>query len=346
MIKKNDVIFVSGAAGFIGFHICKKLLLNSKNSIVAFDNINEYYDIKLKKDRLNNLKKISQSNQTLWEFYKGNLEDNNLLSKIFNKHKPKTIIHLAAQAGVRYSIKNPQSYINSNLVGFNNIIECSRNFSVKNFIYASSSSVYGGNYKLPFLEGDSVNHPKSLYAATKKSNELIAHAYSDLYNIPTTGLRLFTVYGPWGRPDMAPMIFTESIFKGKPIQIFNNGNSYRDFTYIDDVVYAIEKLIDKPAKPNEAFQYLNPDPSCSWAPYKIYNVGNNKKINLMEFINILEEEIGIKAIKQFLPMEKGDIQSTFSDTSSLEKIIGYKPNTNLREGVRKFVSWFRKYYGY
>ena len=338
-------VLVTGSAGFIGYHL-SKLLLEKQINVIGIDNINSYYDINLKKERNKQLKRISKETSSDYIFLKGNIADKEFIQASFKKFKPQYVINLAAQAGVRYSIENPSAYVNSNLVGFNNIIDACRNEEVRHLIFASSSSVYGGNKLLPFKEIHNVDHPVSLYAATKRSNELIAHTYSHLYNLPCTGLRFFTVYGPWGRPDMAPMIFTESIFKGKPIKIFNNGNSYRDFTYIDDVVYAVEKLIDNPAKSEDVLQYINPDPSSSWAPYKIYNIGNSKKINLMEFINILEEEIGIQANKKFLPIEKGDIQSTLSDTSSLEKVIGYKPKTNLREGIRKFLKWFRNYYKY
>ena len=285
-------ILITGAAGFIGFHLCKKLLLENEE-IIGLDNMNSYYDLNLKKGRLKELYKYNNDKNKSLYFIEGDLIDKEIIKRIFREYEPKLIIHLAAQAGVRYSITNPEAYLKSNLEGFLNIIEVCRNKDIENFIYASSSSVYGGNTKIPFNELDSVDHPVSLYAATKRSNELIAHTYSHLYNIPTTGLRFFTVYGPWGRPDMAPMIFTKAIFEKKPIEIFNNGNMMRDFTYIDDVINAIIKLIHKPAIIDEEFDKLNPNPSSSWAPYRIFNIGNQESIPLMNFIEILENEIGI-----------------------------------------------------
>ena len=334
----SNKIFVTGAAGFIGYHLCKKLLENNY-SVLGLDNINPYYDINLKKKRLNSIKSLSKR----WKFFEGSLENSILLDNLFKKYEPKIVINLAAQAGVRYSIENPKEYINSNLVGFSNILECCKNFSVKNLIYASSSSVYGGNKKSPFSEIDNVDHPISLYAATKKSNEMMAHAYSHLFKIPCTGLRLFTVYGPWGRPDMAPMIFAKSIFEKTPIKVFNNGDMDRDFTYIDDVIEIIFRLIDKPASPHINFKD-DPNPSISLAPYRIFNIGNSNKITLMKFIEILEDEIGIKAIKKFEPMQMGDVKSTFADTSKIEEWISFKPKTELKLGINKFVNWYRKYY--
>ncbi len=334
----SNKIFVTGAAGFIGYHLCKKLLENNF-TVLGLDNINNYYDTSLKKERLNLIKSTSKS----WNFIEGSLEDKILLENIFKKHSPNIVINLAAQAGVRYSIEKPMEYINSNIVGFSNILECCRNFSVQNLIYASSSSVYGGNIKSPFSEKDNVDHPISLYAATKKSNEMMAHAYSHLFKIPCTGIRLFTVYGPWGRPDMAPMIFAKSIFEKKPIKVFNNGNMDRDFTYIDDVTEIIFRLIDKSASPDINFK-KDPNPSISWAPHRIFNIGSSKKIALMKFIEILEEEIGIKAIKKFEPMQMGDVKSTYADTSNIEKWIDFKPKTELKYGINKFISWYKEYY--
>ena len=336
----SDKIFVTGAAGFIGYHLCKKLLENNF-SVIGLDNLNKYYDVKLKKDRLKSIKSTSKS----WYFFQGSLEDRNLLDNLFKKYEPKIVINLAAQAGVRYSIENPNEYINSNIVGFSNILECCRNFSVKNLIYASSSSVYGGNKKSPFSEKDNVDHPVSIYAATKKSNEMMAHAYSHLFKIPCTGLRLFTVYGPWGRPDMAPMIFAKSIFEKKAIKVFNNGNMDRDFTYIDDVIEIIIRLIDKPATSHTNYKE-DPNPSISWAPHRIFNIGNSNKIALMKFIEILEDEIGIKAIKKFEPMQMGDVKSTYADTSKIEEWIGYKPKTELNFGINKFINWYKEYNNY
>ena len=338
----QNKILVTGAAGFIGFHICKKLL-NENHHIIGFDNLNAYYDPKLKKSRLNYLTKKYYENKK-WEFIKGNLEDFNLINSIFLKFKPEIVIHLAAQAGVRYSIENPNAYIQSNLVGFANILEMCRLYKISNFIYASSSSVYGGNKKIPFSENDPVNHPISLYAATKRSNELMAHTYSHLYDIPSTGLRFFTVYGPWGRPDMAPMIFTESIIKNKPINIFNNGNMERDFTYIDDVAEIIIRLIKKPAIANKNFNFRNPCPDSSWCKHKIFNVGNSNKIQLMDFITEIEKVLDIKAKKIFLPMQKGDVQSTFSNSDSIENWVSFKPATPISQGVKKFILWYKNFY--
>ena len=336
-------ILITGAAGFIGFHLCKKLLQENEE-IIGLDNMNSYYDLNLKKGRLKELYKYdNEKNKSLY-FIEGDLIDKEIIKRIFREYEPKIIIHLAAQAGVRYSITNPEAYLKSNLEGFLNIIEVCRNKDIENFIYASSSSVYGGNERTPFNELDSVDHPVSLYAATKRSNELIAHSYSHLYNIPTTGLRFFTVYGPWGRPDMAPMIFTKAIFEKKPIEIFNNGNMMRDFTYIDDVINAIIKLIHKPAIIDEEFDKLNPNPSTSWAPYRIFNIGNQESIPLMNFIEILENEIGIKAIRNFKEFQKGDVQSTFASIKLLEKWTGFKPYTPISKGIRKFIDWYKTYY--
>ena len=336
-------ILITGAAGFIGFHLCKKLLQENEE-IIGLDNMNSYYDLNLKKERLKELNKYKNDSIKNWYFIEGDLIDKELIKGIFREYEPRTIIHLAAQAGVRYSITNPEAYLKSNLEGFLNIIEVCRNKDIENFIYASSSSVYGGNKRTPFNELDSVDHPVSFYAATKRSNELIAHTYSHLYNIPTTGLRFFTVYGPWGRPDMAPMIFTKAIFEKKPIEIFNNGNMSRDFTYIDDVINAIIRLIHKPAIIDEEFDKLNPNPSTSWAPYRIFNIGNQESIPLMNFIEILENEIGIKAIKNFKEFQKGDVQSTFASIKLLEKWTGFKPYTPINIGIRKFIDWYKNYY--
>ena len=345
MKNQKKIIFITGAAGFIGFHFCKNLFKNkSQNTIIGFDNLNNYYSKKLKTDRLKELEKLSLKSTNNWKFIKGDLENNNLLIKTFEKYKPEIVVHLAAQAGVRYSLDHPFSYINSNILGFSHILECCRIYNVKNLIYASSSSVYGGNTRTPFKEKDNVDHPVSLYAATKKSNELMAHAYSSLYKIPTTGLRFFTVYGPWGRPDMAPFIFTKSIIMGEPIKVFNNGNSSRDFTYIDDVVEVIKKLLEKPAKGDPKFKLNDPDPSKSWVPYQIFNIGNSNKINLNYFIEVLENEIGSKAKKIYLPMQKGDVVSTHAETKSINEYIKFKPKTNLKDGIRRFVNWYINYY--
>ena len=311
--------------------------------LIGLDNLNDYYDVNLKKARINLLNYSSR--KAMWEFIQGSLEDKALLEDIFKKHNPEIVIHLAAQAGVRYSIENPSSYINSNLVGFSNILECCRNFPVRNFLFASSSSVYGGNSKIPFSEKDNVDHPVSLYAATKKSNEVLAHSYSHLFKIPSTGLRFFTVYGPWGRPDMAPMIFTKAIINKEKIKIFNNGQMSRDFTFIDDVIEVIIRLIDKPAtREKNISNKIHLNPSISWAPFKIFNLGNSESIPLMRFIKALEKEIGQTAIKEFVPMEQGDIKHTSADTKSLEEWIGFKPKTNLEDGLKKFVKWYLSFY--
>ena len=335
-------ILVTGNAGFIGFHLTSKLLKKG-HQVIGIDNINDYYDVKLKKDRLNNLEtQIKAKNN--YKFFKTDLENLNKLEKIFTKYQPELVFHLAAQAGVRYSLIDPFSYVNSNLVGFLNILECCRKFKIKHLIYASSSSVYGGNELFPFKETNSVDHPVSLYAATKKSNELMAHCYSHLFKLPTTGLRFFTVYGPWGRPDMAAIKFAKNILNKKPINIFNNGEMLRDFTFVEDIVESLIKLIKKEPKENKDFKKTSPDPSSSWAPYRVFNIGNSNPIPLMEFISCLEKELGIKAIKNFLPMQPGDVKSTFADNTSLEKWINFKPRTSIDEGIKIFVKWYKEYY--
>tara|TARA_B100000161_G_C33553557_1_gene416600 strand:+ start:1704 stop:2732 length:1029 start_codon:yes stop_codon:yes gene_type:complete len=336
-------IIVTGAAGFIGFHSCLRLI-KEKYDVIGIDNINSYYDINLKISRINELNKLTDKEKGKWNFFKVDLEEEKELFKIFNEFRPNIVLHLAAQAGVRYSIEQPKSYINSNLIGFFNIIELCRKFDIKNFIYASSSSVYGGNKRLPFSEVDSVDHPISLYAATKKSNEVIAHCYSHLYGIPTTGLRFFTVYGPWGRPDMAPIIFAKAIAKNIPIKIFNYGKMKRDFTYIDDIVESIFRCCKKTATTNIKFDRNNPEPSTSYAPFRIFNLGNSKSIELMKFINYLEEAMGKEAIKEYLPIQPGDVEETAADTSSLEKWINFAPNTPLEKGIKDFTTWFKNYY--
>ena len=337
----KQTCLITGAVGFIGFHLSIKLLENGFN-IIGFDNMNSYYDIKLKKARLNNIKNLANKNNLSWKFIKGDLVDKKLLNKIFKKYDPEIVVNLAAQAGVRYSLKNPSVYIQSNIVGFNNIIELSSNYNVKTFLYASSSSVYGENKKLPFSEKDPVNYPVSLYAATKRSNELIAHTYSHLYGLPTTGIRFFTVYGPWGRPDMAPMIFTKSILEGKPIRIFNNGRMTRDFTYIDDATKILEELISKLVKTGH--NRKNKDIKNTNSHSKIFNLGNSQPISLMSFINCIEKELNIKSIKIFEKMQPGDVQSTHADTEMLNSFIGIKPNTSINVGIRKFINWYKEYY--
>ena len=335
-------ILVTGAAGFIGFHTCKRLI-KEQFEVIGFDNLNDYYDINLKFSRLSEIENLAKAFDN-WKFIKGDIENIELVNKTFCEFRPDIVIHLAAQAGVRYSINHPQKYISSNILGFFNIIESCKNFDVKNFLYASSSSVYGGNKKLPYKENNSVDHPISLYAATKKSNEVIAHSYSHLYDIPATGLRFFTVYGPWGRPDMAPMLFAKSILKNEPIKIFNHGNMKRDFTFIDDVVEALYRCMIKPAKPNLNFNILEPDPSTSFCSHRIFNLGNSNPVELSEFINCIENELGVKAIKQYMPLQPGDVEETFADTNSLNEWISFYPKTSLKEGIKVFVSWYKKFY--
>ena len=334
-------VIVTGAAGFIGFHLCKRLLKEG-NNVLGIDNINSYYDVELKNSRINLLQKDNLDGK--FNFKKGSLEDEIFLDQIFSKYEPNLVVNLAAQAGVRYSIKNPSAYIQSNIVGFGNILECCKKLKVEHLIYASSSSVYGGNTKFPFSENDSVDHPVSLYAATKRSNELMAHTYSHLYNLPTTGLRFFTVYGPWGRPDMALFIFTKSIIEGTPIEVFNNGNMVRDFTFIDDIVEAISLLMTKKPIKEDSFNSSNPLPSKSWAPYRIFNIGNSNPVSLITYIEAIEKSLNLKANKNFVDIQPGDVSKTFSDTSLLENWIKFKPSTSIEDGVDRFIKWYKNYY--
>jgi len=336
-------IILTGCAGFIGFHLCKKLLLNDYE-IIGIDNLNSYYDINLKKARLEEIKNISKKKKLNWTFKLVDLTNKNDLDEIFEIYQPSLVIHLAAQAGVRFSISHPEEYINANLVGFFNIIESCRKHNVEQFLYASSSSVYGDNLKVPFKESSSTNRPVSLYAATKKSNELIAYSYSHLYKIKTIGMRFFTVYGPWGRPDMAPMIFTKAILSGSKIKIFNNGENYRDFTYIDDVIEVIFRLIRRSQIKTTESNVNFSNKSQEKIPYEIFNIGNSKSINILKFLEILEKEIGKKAEKDFIPMQLGDVIETFADTKKIEDFIGFKPNTNLDTGIKKFVEWYKTFY--
>ncbi|XKE94024.1 NAD-dependent epimerase [Metaplanococcus flavidus] len=332
-------VLVTGAAGFIGSHLSRRLL-DEGYEVIGIDNLNDYYDVNLKISRLNLIK-----NHKNFNFKQVSLEDKESMEQLFAEYQPHVVVNLAAQAGVRYSLENPHAYIEANVVGFTNILEGARHNKVEHLIYASSSSVYGANTSLPFSVHDNVDHPMSLYAATKKANELMAHTYSQLYNIPTTGLRFFTVYGPWGRPDMALFMFTKNIIEGKEINVFNNGEMMRDFTYVDDIVESITRLIEKPAKVNPDWTGKKPDPGTSYAPYKIYNIGNNSPVMLMDFIVAIEEKIGKKAIKNFMPLQDGDVPATYADVSDLYRDIDFKPKTNIKDGVSKFIDWYVEYYG-
>lgn len=347
-------ILVTGTAGFIGYHLALKLL-EQDHEIIGLDNINDYYDLNLKYARLKELgisqDKIEEnvvvksSKYPKHKFVKMDLADTQSINKLFEREKFDAVCNLAAQAGVRYSIENPHAYISSNVVGFMNILEACRSNEVKNLSYASSSSVYGLNKTQPFNTADHTDHPVSLYAATKKSNEMMAHSYSHLYGIQTTGLRFFTVYGPWGRPDMAPMLFADAILNDRPIKVFNHGNMSRDFTYIDDIVDGIVKVIENPSEANDDFNASMPNPSISSAPYKIYNIGNNAPVQLLDFIDTLEDAIGVKAKKNFMDMQDGDVVSTYADTSGLINDFNYKPDTDLVDGIAEFVKWYKSFYG-
>jgi UDP-glucuronate 4-epimerase len=335
MIQKT---LVTGAAGFIGFHLTKRLLDGGKD-VVGLDNLNNYYDVGLKKERLAILKRHAR-----FEFAPVDLVNKYEIDSLFEKHGFETVINLAAQAGVRYSITNPYAYLDSNLTGFLNVLEACRHAKTTHLIYASSSSVYGANRKLPFSVHDNVDHPLALYAASKKANELMAHAYSSLYKIPTTGLRFFTVYGPWGRPDMALFIFTKAILEGKPVDVYNFGKMKRDFTYIDDIVEGLVRLIPKVPEPNQHWSALEPDPATSQAPYRLFNIGNSKAVELMHFIDVIEQKLGKKAIRNLLPMQEGDVEETFADIRDLEKEIDFRPATPIDKGIEQFVSWYKDYY--
>jgi UDP-glucuronate 4-epimerase len=330
---------ITGAAGFIGFHLSKRLL-EQGCSVVGLDNLNEYYDVNLKKARLSELEGNSG-----FTFYKLDLVDRDGVKKLFSENKFDYVVNLAAQAGVRYSLTNPHAYIDCNIVGFLNILEGCRYNDIKHLVFASSSSVYGANTKMPFSVHHNVDHPVSLYAATKKSNELMAHTYSSLYKLPCTGLRFFTVYGPLGRPDMALFLFTRAILENKPIDVFNHGKMKRDFTYIDDIVEGVVRLIDKVPEPDHGWNGDDPDSATSYAPYRLYNIGNNNPVELMKFIEVLEDCLGRKAEKNLLPIQPGDVPATYADVDDLIKDVGFKPSTTIEEGIKKFVEWYREYYG-
>ena len=327
-------VLVTGAAGFIGFHVCQRLLARG-DEVVGLDNINDYYDVNLKLARLARLQPLAG-----FSFARLDLQEREALEALFREHRFAAVINLAAQAGVRYSLENPRAYIDSNIVGFTNILECCRHHDIGHLVYASSSSVYGMNTSMPFSIHDNVDHPISLYAASKKANELMAHTYSHLFGLPTTGLRFFTVYGPWGRPDMALFLFTRAILAGEPIKVFNNGRMRRDFTYIDDIVEGVLRVTDNTATPNPAWDGARPDPGTSSAPYRLYNIGNNNPVELSEFIDAIEQALGKKAHRELLPMQPGDVAATYADIDDLEADVGYRPATPLREGIGRFVAWY------
>jgi UDP-glucuronate 4-epimerase len=331
-------ILLTGCAGFIGYFVAEKLLARG-DLVSGFDNLNAYYDVGLKRARLKRLERPG------FTFEQGDCADGAALARFFRREAPEAVIHLAAQAGVRYSLQNPGAYVHSNLLGFTHVLEACREQAVKHLVYASTSSVYGGNRKLPFSESDSVDHPVSFYAATKKANELMAHSYSHVYRLPTTGLRFFTVYGPWGRPDMSPMLFANAIVKGEPIDVFNYGDMSRDFTYVDDIVEATVRILDRPAQPDPEFDAGHPDPASSDAPWRIYNVGNHAAVGLLEYIEALEQALGRSTEKRLLPMQVGDVRSTYADTQLLQQAIGFIPETPLSVGLERFAQWYLSYAG-
>ena len=334
----NKPILVTGAAGFIGFHLSDRLS-RLGYTVVGIDNLNDYYDVTLKEARLNELSQYSS-----FQFFKQDICDSEGMERLFKDFQFDCVLHLAAQAGVRYSLTNPRAYLKSNMEGFLNILEASRHHSIKHLIYASSSSVYGANRKMPFSVHQNVDHPISLYAASKKSNELMAHCYSSLFDLPTTGLRFFTVYGPYGRPDMALYLFTKAILEGKSIDVYNEGKMKRDFTYVDDIIESIVRLIPLPPERNSSWDAMNPDPATSYAPWKVFNIGNNSPVELLRFIEIIEARTGKKALKNFLPLQDGDVLETYAEVEDLSKLTGFRPNTSPEVGIGKFVDWYRSYY--
>ena len=332
-------VLVTGAAGFIGMHVCERLLARG-DEVVGVDNLNDYYDVTLKEARLARL-----TPQPGFSLARLDIADRPGMAALFERERPQRAINLAAQAGVRYSLQNPHAYVDSNVVGFVNVLEGCRHAGVEHLVYASSSSIYGGNTRMPFSEHDNVDHPVSLYAATKKANELMAHTYSHLFRLPTTGLRFFTVYGPWGRPDMALFLFTKAILAGRPIEVFNHGRMRRDFTYIDDIAEGVIRVLDRPAAADPAFDPMDPDPASSDAPYRVLNIGNNQPVELMGYIETLERALGKTAIKNFLPLQDGDVPATYADTADLKALTGFSPATSVEDGVGRFVDWYRGYYG-
>ena len=337
-LNTEKTYFITGVAGFIGFTLAKRLL-DEGCRVIGLDNINDYYDVELKKSRLEIIKKYSN-----FLFFQSDLQDKKELERIFEESKIDIVVNLAAQAGVRYSITNPDIYIQSNIVGFLNILEECRHHNIEHLVYASSSSVYGMNAVMPFSVHQNVDHPISLYAATKKSNELMAHTYSHLYGLPTTGLRFFTVYGPWGRPDMALFLFTDAILNNKTINVFNNGKMKRDFTFVDDIVEGVTRLLNNPPKENKEWDKEKADPATSSAPYKLYNIGNSNPVDLMEYIETIEKKLGKIAKKNFLPMQDGDVPATYADVGDLVEDVGFKPQTTIKEGIGKFIDWYKEYY--
>ncbi len=333
-------VLVTGAAGFIGYHLAHRLLKDGCR-VTGIDNLNAYYDVSLKEVRLEKLRTFQN-----FCFFRADLADRKAMEEVFDKTRFDVVVNLAAQAGVRYSLKNPYAYVDSNIVGFINILECCRHSRVKHLVFASSSSVYGANTRMPFSVHHNVDHPVSLYAASKKANELMAHAYSHLYELPCTGLRFFTVYGPWGRPDMALFLFTQAILEGKPIHVFNHGQMQRDFTYIDDIVEGVVRVMGNLPEPNPGWKGNDPDPGTSYVRYKIYNIGNNHPVELARFIEVIENALGKTARKEFMDLQPGDVPATYADIDDLVKDVGFKPDTPIEEGVRRFVEWYRDFYGY
>ncbi len=333
-----SAVLVTGAAGFIGYHVAAKLLARG-DRVIGLDSVNDYYDVRLKEARLAELSPIEG-----FRFVRADLADRAAIAKLFAEEPIQRVVHMAAQAGVRYSLVNPHAYTDSNVEGFLNILEGCRRAGVTHLLYASSSSVYGGNTRRPFAVDHNVDHPVSLYAATKKANELMAHTYAHLYGLPCTGLRFFTVYGPWGRPDMALFLFTKAILEGKPIDVYNHGKMQRDFTYIDDVVEGVVRVLDRNPAPNTAWSNERPDPGTSWAPYRLYNIGNHAPVELLRFIEVLEEALGRKAEKNFLPMQPGDVPATYADVSALVRDVGFQPSTTIEVGIPRFVEWYRRFY--
>lgn len=336
-------VLVTGSAGFIGYHVARRLIERG-DSVVGFDVVNDYYDPALKEARLAQLDELGATQGADYAFIRADLSDQTAVDQTFSDHNFDRVIHLAAQAGVRYSLENPRAYVQSNLVGFTNILEACRAHEIGHLTYASTSSVYGANTKMPFSEHDGANHPLQFYAATKRANELMAHSYSHLFGLPTTGLRFFTVYGPWGRPDMALFAFTKKILAGEPIDLFNHGNHARDFTYIDDIVEGVIRASDSPTQPDAKWDSANPDPATSNVPYRIFNIGNSDPVKLGDYVEALEVALGKKAIRNLLPLQPGDVPDTFSDTTLLTRATGYRPSTPVREGVARFVAWYRDHY--